>query len=136
MPFVMAYPLGVGILWGLPSYGSVDLGATTHGAQNWTSYASENIDFWVTTTGPASEAGPVTAAVDPAVGGPLAQMLSSYVDSVGHAVPMPDYVAGFWQCKNRYRNQTQLLDVANGYKSRGLPLDIITIDYMHWVHFG
>ena len=49
---------------------------------------------------------------------------------------MPPYVAGFWQCKNRYRNQSQVLAVAQGYRDRGLPIDIITIDYMHWTNFG
>jgi alpha-D-xyloside xylohydrolase len=63
-------------------------------------------------------------------------MLHNYVDAVRHAPPMPSYVAGFWQCKNRYRNQTQVLDVARGYRDRNLPLDIITIDYMHWSAWG
>jgi alpha-glucosidase (family GH31 glycosyl hydrolase) len=42
----------------------------------------------------------------------------------------------FWQCKLRYRNQTELQDIADGYVSRSLPLSVIVIDFYHWVHFG
>lgn len=137
LPFYMVTPLNVGLLWNLPSYGAVDLAAS--GGHNWTSFATLNIDFWVTTTpAPTLPAGPSapSAYVDPATTSPLAHMLANYVDAVGHAAPMPSYVAGFWQCKNRYRNQSQVLAVAQGYRDRGLPIDIITIDYMHWTNFG
>ena len=140
LPFYMAHPLGLGLLWALPSYGSVSLQPTAH---NWTSIATPQIDLWVTTT-PAPTASDSQGAsdsqlslpVDPAATGPMAEMLHNYVDAVGHAAPMPSYVAGFWQCKNRYRTQQQVLDVARGYRNRSLPLDIITIDYMHWQEWG
>ena len=123
----MAHPLGLGILWAASSYGEVNLQPEGH---NWTSYATLNVDIWLTTTPAPQDYPPATA--DPATGGPMAQLLHNYVDAVGHAPPMPSYVAGFWACKNRYRNQSQVLDVARGYRDRGLPLDILTIDYMHW----
>lgn len=44
--------------------------------------------------------------------------------------------AGFIQCKDRYRNQTQLMDVARGYVTRGLPISTIVIDWKHWVAQG
>ena len=130
MPFYMLHPLGVGVLWALPSYGYVDLQRAAH---NWTTFATLNVDIWITTT-PAPA--PPPPGSDPAASGPMAYMLHNYIDAVGHSTPMPSYVAGFWQCKNRYNRQSQLLDVARGYISRGLPLDIITIDYMHWKNFG
>src|SRR4051812_44814167 len=34
-----------------------------------------------------------------------------WVDAVGHAPVLPPWAAGFWQCKNRYANQSQLLQV-------------------------
>jgi alpha-D-xyloside xylohydrolase len=52
---------------------------------------------------------------------------------VGHSLPMPKAASGFWMSKNRYRNQTQLLEVARGFKARGLPLSVLVIDYLHWV---
>lgn len=125
IPFYMAYPLGWGLLWALPSYGEYRLEA---GGHTWGSLATHNLDFWVSTT-PEAPAPPTS---DPATSSPLAPLLANLAEAVGHAAPMPSYVAGFWQCKNRYRNQSQLLDVARGYVSRALPIDIITIDYMHW----
>jgi len=141
IPFYMAHPLGLGILWAATSYGAVSLNPEGH---NWTAFATVNIDFWVTTT-PAPAPSPQTTSSsgvglfersDPATSGPMAFMLNNYVDAVGHATPMPSYVAGFWQCKNRYRTQDQVLEVARGYRNRSLPLDIITIDYMHWRNWG
>ena len=133
IPFFSAMPLGLGFLWNLPSYGFVDL--NVNGTHTWSSYATQNIDFWVSTT-PASPPTPAPTFGDPAATSPLASLLRNYVDAVGHATPMPYYVTGFWACKNRYRDQQQLLDVVSGYKDRGLPLSIITIDYMHWRNFG
>ena len=40
------------------------------------------------------------------------------------------------QCKNRYRNQSQLLEVARGYVDRGLPISTIVIDWHHWPNMG
>lgn len=62
--------------------------------------------------------------------------MSNYVDATGHAPPLPYYASGFWQCRLRYRTQQEVLDVAREYKKRGLPLDIIVIDYFHWSHHG
>ena len=39
---------------------------------------------------------------------PYAELLSHYVDAVGHASTMPYYSTGFIQCKDRYRNQSQV----------------------------
>jgi alpha-glucosidase (family GH31 glycosyl hydrolase) len=49
---------------------------------------------------------------------------------------MPFDATGFIQCKNRYRNQTQLLDVAHGYVDRNLPISIIVIDWSAWGRGG
>lgn len=83
IPFYMVSPLNVGILWNLPSYGAVDLGPHGH---NWTSFATLNVDFWVTTT-PAPVEKSSRANTDPASNSPLSLMLANYVDAVGHAAP-------------------------------------------------
>lgn len=49
---------------------------------------------------------------------------------------MPEYGLGFWQCKLRYYNQEQVLNVAREYKKRGIPLDVFVIDYYHWPRCG
>eukprot|EP01043_Picozoa_sp_COSAG02_P058814 COSAG02_NODE_7384_length_3039_cov_9.723391_1_plen_496_part_00 len=115
---------GYGFVWNLPSYGTVNV---TDTAIEWSSDASLNEDIWITTT----------SATDPPVGKSVfAELMHHYVDAVGHAAKMPTYSTGFIQCKDRYRNQSQVLDVARGYVSRGLPISVIVIDWMHWVHQG
>ena len=49
---------------------------------------------------------------------------------------MPEYGLGFWQCKLRYWNQEQLLNVAREYKRRGLKIDVIVCDFFHWPKMG
>ena len=119
IPFY-ASSTGYAFLWNLPGYGSFD---ASQGGVSWHANAAQNVDFWVS-------APPATTT------NALADLLGGYADAVGHAPVMPEYATGFWQSKNRYRNQSQLLDVAAGYASRGLPLSVIVIDYLSWVTLG
>ena len=122
IPWYMS-SLGYGFVWNSPAYGSV---AIDSAAIAWEANATRCIDFWITTT---------PGAFAPADGmSPYALLLAAYVDAVGHAPQMPYYATGFIQCKDRYRNQSQLLDVAHGYVDRGLPISVIVIDWKHWVH--
>lgn len=113
---------GYGFVWNLPSYGSINI---TETSIEWTSDASLNYDIWITTTNSSTT-----------TGSQYAELMHHYVDAVGHAARMPYYSTGFIQCKDRYRNQSQLMDVARGYVSRGLPISVIVIDWKHWVHQG
>ena len=54
----------------------------------------------------------------------------------GRAPMLPEWAAGFWQCKLRYETQEELLQVAREYKKRGLPISVIVIDYFHWTMQG
>jgi alpha-D-xyloside xylohydrolase len=120
-----ASSLGYGFVWNSPAYGYVDL---SESALTWMANATLGVDFWLTTT---------STDFDPSAGvSPYAQLLSNYVDAVGHASTMPFYSTGFIQCKDRYRNQSQLLDVAHGYVDRELPISTIVIDWKHWVNQG
>ena len=49
---------------------------------------------------------------------------------------LPEWAAGFWQCKLRYASQDELLAVAREHKRRGLPLSVIVIDFFHWTSMG
>lgn len=114
---------GYGFLLNLPGYGVVNASAS---GVTWSINATMNVDMWLTTT---------PADADPAVS-PHVYLLGRYIDAVGHAGPMPGYLTGFIQSKNRYRNQSQLLDVARGYASRGIPVSVAVIDYKHWHLMG
>ncbi|WEV73918.1 hypothetical protein OZX74_08590 [Bifidobacterium sp. ESL0798] len=65
-----------------------------------------------------------------------AQIERQYADATGHAPVMPEWGLGFWQSKLRYWNQQQVLDVAHEFKRKGIPLDLIVIDFFHWPHMG
>eukprot|EP00937_MAST-01D_sp_MAST-1D-sp2_P000946 g946.t1 len=110
---------GYSVLWNSPSFGSVK---ATAAQQRWFSDNTKQLDFVVTTT-PGSKSD-------------FAALLRRHADLTGHAAPVPDFATGFWQSRNRYRNQTQLLQVAEGYRSRGLPLSVLVIDYFHWKTLG
>jgi len=112
---------GYGFVWNSPALGSVDIGASQ---VQWSSLATKNVDLWISAPPAGAEALPYRP------------LLRQYADAVGHAIPMPSYTTGFIQCKDRYRNQTQVLDVARGYKQRGLPISMIVIDWFHWTQMG
>eukprot|EP00037_Helgoeca_nana_P024508 m.260952 g.260952 ORF g.260952 m.260952 type:complete len:715 (-) comp26656_c0_seq3:208-2352(-) len=111
--------LGYALLFNHPGFGSVQFNETV---SRWTADACKQIDFWVATT----EDGPVHTV------SPWAQLQHAYADATGHAPVYPEWTSGFWQCKNRYKNQSQLVDVADGYISRGYPISLIIIDYYSW----
>lgn len=115
--------LGYGMLYNVPAYGNASLSAAGH---VWASDATLCVDLWVTAASPQQQQQAL----------PVAAVLSSYADAVGHAPVMPWAATGFWHSKNRFRNSTQLLGVARGYAARGLPLSIIVIDYLSWPVLG
>ena len=45
---------------------------------------------------------------------------------------MPKWSYGFWQSRQRYTNQKELLDVIAEYRKRKIPLDNIVLDWSYW----
>jgi alpha-D-xyloside xylohydrolase len=45
---------------------------------------------------------------------------------------MPKWALGYWQSRERYRSQDQLLDVVREYRKRNIPLDNIVLDWSYW----
>ena len=39
---------------------------------------------------------------------------------------------GFWQCKEHYATQQELLDVARRYRTMHVPLDCVIQDWYYW----
>ncbi|MGA3218700.1 MAG: TIM-barrel domain-containing protein [Acidimicrobiales bacterium] len=113
IPFVVS-SRGYGLLWNNPAVGRVELGAT---ATRWVSDSARQIDYWVTAGTPA-------------------QIAARYADVTGHAPVLPEWAAGFWQSKLRYRTQDELLEVAREYHRRGLALSVIVCDFFHWTQLG
>ena len=107
--------LGYAFLSNLPSTGSVEYNAT---GSYWRHDAVKQMDMWIATT---SDSPPHAVS-------PWQQLQSAYADATGHAPVYPEWTTGFWQCKLRYSNQSQIMDVVNGYVDRDIPISLIIIE--------
>ena len=60
------------------------------------------------------------------------EVIAGYRELTGKAPIMPKWAYGFWQSRQRYETQDQLLGVLREYRKRGLPLDNIVQDWIYW----
>ena len=102
---------GYGFLWHNPAVGRATFGRNVI---EWRAEATRLMDYYIV------------------AGDTPGEILHAYADATGHSPMMPDYGMGFWQCKLRYRTQEELLQVLREHKKRGLPLDVIVVDFFHW----
>lgn len=114
VPFLQSN-LGYGMLWNNPAIGEA-IFAKNH--THWTARVTEEMDYWIT------------------AGDSVAQIARQYARATGTPPPAPEFISGLWQCKLRYRNQQEVLDVAREYRRRNLPLSVIVIDFFHWPNQG
>lgn len=114
VPFVLS-SAGYGFFWHNPAIGRATFAANR---TEWVAESAVQLDYWIT------------------AGDTPAQITAAYADATGHAPIMPEYGLGYWQCKLRYWNQEQLLEVAREHKRRGLPMDVIVADFFHWPKMG
>ncbi len=59
--------------------------------------------------------------------------MRAYRHLTGDAPLLPEYALGFWHCKERFRSQDELLDVAKEFRDRHIPIDGIIQDWRYWV---
>ncbi len=114
VPFALS-SLGYGFLWNNPAIGRVSFNKNI---TTWEVQSTKKLDYWIT-------AGDTPAEIEEA-----------YADATGKVPMMPEYGLGFWQCKLRYQTQEELLEVAREYKRRGIPVDVIVVDFFHWPKQG
>jgi alpha-D-xyloside xylohydrolase len=62
----------------------------------------------------------------------LDEVIRGYRTVTGKAQILPKWSFGFWQCRQRYETQEQLLDVVREFRVRGIPLDNIVQDWLYW----
>eukprot|EP01079_Euglenida_sp_SAG-EU17-18_P004430 gene4430-804_t len=72
-----------------------------------------------------------TPAAEPAASRAFA-LLSAFSGMVGRSPGLPGHLLGYWHSKNRYASQADLVAAASGFAQRGVPVDVIVIDWMHW----
>ncbi len=65
-------------------------------------------------------------------GGNLDEVISGYRKLTGKAQIMPKWSMGYWQSRERYRSQGELLNVVREYRERQIPLDNIVLDWSYW----
>ncbi|RHW18930.1 DUF5110 domain-containing protein [Sphingomonas gilva] len=59
-------------------------------------------------------------------------VISGYRTLTGKASMMPKWAYGFWQSRQRYEKQEQLLGVVREYRRLSIPLDNIVQDWFYW----
>jgi len=59
-------------------------------------------------------------------------IISEYQNLTGKAPMFPKSAYGFWQCRERYHNQEELLVNAREMRKRGIPFDNIVQDWFYW----
>jgi len=60
------------------------------------------------------------------------QMLHEYRNLTGHAPLLPKWAYGFFQSKDRYVSQDEVLGIAHRYREEHIPLDTIVQDWFWW----
>jgi alpha-D-xyloside xylohydrolase len=59
-------------------------------------------------------------------------VVAGYRRLTGKAALMPKWAYGFWQSRQRYATQTEVVDVVRKYRALGIPLDNIVQDWFYW----
>lgn len=79
----------------------------------------------------ASEAG---KAIDYYVvpGANMDELIAGYRRLTGKSSMMPRWAYGFWQSRQRYHNQAEVLDVMRQYREAKVPIDTIVQDWFYW----
>lgn len=114
VPFLLSSN-GYGLLWHNPAVGRVTFAKN---GTSWYAESTKQMDYWIT-------AGDTPDEIE-----------GAYGKATGTVPMMPEYGLGFWQCKLRYWNQEQLLNVAREYHRRNIPVDVIVCDFFHWPKMG
>jgi len=64
------------------------------------------------------------------------QIVAGYRELTGAAPMFGKWAYGFWQCKNRYKSQDEILGVAHKYRELHIPMDNIVQDWFWWNRKG
>ena len=66
-------------------------------------------------------------------GGSHDAVIRGYRQLTGPAPVMPKWVMGFWQSKERYSTQEELVGTLREFRKRGIPVDNIVQDWHYWL---
>lgn len=64
--------------------------------------------------------------------GSMDEIIAAYRTLTGRAAEMPEWILGYWQSKERYATQQELVDTVQRYRELGIGLDVIVQDWKTW----
>jgi alpha-D-xyloside xylohydrolase len=108
---------GYGLLWDNPAVTDVDAGQSQKSVLSWSSEAADSIDYYFM------------------FGPKLDDVVADYRQLTGTTPMLGKWAWGFWQCKERYQSQQELLDVVAKYRENHIPIDGIIQDWQYWSPF-
>ncbi|MEM1581633.1 MAG: glycoside hydrolase family 31 protein [Candidatus Bathyarchaeia archaeon] len=118
IPFLVS-SRGYGILWDNCSMTRVDSFKDDEGDKlTWWSEAADSIDYYFI-YGPSMD-----------------DIIASYRELTGSAPLLPLWAYGYWQSKERYKTQSEIVEAAKTFRERGIPIDVIVQDWMYWGKHG
>jgi alpha-D-xyloside xylohydrolase len=115
VPFLVTNK-GYGLIWDNPS--ATEVSAGLHGHTAWHSNVGERVSFFVI------------------AGSGTDEIYAGYRRLTGKTPLPPKAAFGYIQSKARYGSQREVLEVADGYRTRGYPLDVMVIDWFYWTRMG
>jgi len=63
-------------------------------------------------------------------------VISGYRQLTGEAPLFPKWAYGYWQCRERYSSQQEILDTATEFRKRNIPVDALVQDWQYWGKYG
>jgi alpha-D-xyloside xylohydrolase len=115
VPFMVSN-YGYGIIWDNPSKTTIEPGFNERTL--WSSEVGDRVSFFV------------IAGASPD------EIYAGYRQLTGATPLLPKAAYGYIQCKQRYSTQAEVLAVAQGYRQRHLPADVIVVDWFYFTKMG
>ena len=107
---------GYGIIWDNPSKTTIEPGFNERTL--WSSEVGDRVSFFVI------------------AGASTDEIYSGYRQLTGATPLLPKAAYGYIQCKQRYSSEAEVLAVAQGYRQRHLPADVIVVDWFYFTKMG
>ena len=80
---------------------------------------------------------PVANAVDYTVfTGSADEIIATYRELTGQAPLMPDWALGYIHCRERFHSSQEILETANRFKQKQMPISMIVQDWQYWGKYG
>ena len=115
VPFLVTNK-GYGLVWDNPSKTTIEPGFNEQ--TRWNSQVGDRVSFFVI------------------AGANVDEIYAGYRLLTGPTHMLPKAAYGYIQCKQRYASQKEVLDVAEGYRNRHLPADVMVVDWFYYTKMG